>query len=256
MPDLHQENKVFLVKAIRYIIFGLLDILYPRHCFACDNSLHEEINTYICVSCQEKIKNIWVRRCVKCGFELGPGITASNNGCPECENTNLKLEKSFFVSDYKAPIKNLIHQFKYKKHMCLATPLGHLLIKLLSKEIICEIDVIVPVPLHWKKKQKRGFNQSKLMAKKICKKLSLPISVNNLHRVKNTLSQTQLSRQQRQKNVYGAFKVKNPEKFTKKNILLVDDVLTTGTTASECAKSLKNAGANKVFLIALARSRL
>ncbi len=95
-----------------------------------------------------------------------------------------------------------------------------------------------------------------LNLKKICKKLSLPISINNLHRVKNTLSQTQLSRLQRQKNVYGAFKVKNPEKFNKKNVLLVDDVLTTGTTASECAKSLKDAGVNKVLLIALARSKL
>jgi len=256
MPDSHQENKVSLTRSIRDIIFGLLDILYPRYCFACDNSLHEEINTYICVRCQEEIKKAGVRRCAKCGFRLGAGITTSNNGCHECENTNLKFEKSFFVSDNKAPIKNLIYQFKYKKHLCLATPLGHLLIKLLSKELICEIDVIVPVPLHWEKKQKRGFNQSKLVAKKICKELSLPISVNNLHRAKNTLSQTQLSRLQRQKNVYGAFKVRNPEKFKKKNVLLVDDVFTTGATASECAKSLKNAGANKVFLIALARSRL
>ncbi len=256
MPDSHQENKVFLVKAIRDIISGLLDILYPRHCFACDNSLHEEIDTYTCINCQEKMENPGVRRCTKCGLELGSGITTSNNGCPKCENTNLKLEKSFFVSDNKGPIKNLIHQFKYKKHMCLATPLSHLLIKLLKQEIICEIDVIVPVPLHWKKKQKRGFNQSELMAKKICNKLSLPISINNLHRVKNTMSQTQLSRLQRQKNVFGAFKVKKPGKFTEKNVLLVDDVLTTGTTASECVKSLKNSGANKVFFIALARSRL
>ena len=94
------------------------------------------------------------------------------------------------------------------------------------------------------------------MAKKICKKLSIPISINNLHRVKNTLSQTQLSRLQRQENVKEAFQVKNPEKFFRKNILLVDDVLTTGMTASECAKSLKNAGTNKVFLIALARSKM
>ncbi len=256
MPDLLQENKVFLVKAIRDIFFGLLDILYPRHCFGCDKGLYEERSAYICIGCQEKIMRTKVSRCVKCGFVLGPGIIASNNGCPECEKTNLKFEKSFFVSDNKEPIKNLIHQFKYKKHICLAKPLGHLLIKLLGQEIICEIDVIVPVPLHWKKKQKRGFNQSSLMAKKICKKLSLPISINNLHRVKNTLSQTQLSRLQRQKNVYGAFRVKNPEKFNKKNVLLVDDVLTTGTTASECAKSLKNAGVNKVFLVALARSKL
>ena len=131
-----------------------------------------------------------------------------------------------------------------------------LLIGLLQQDIIPKIDVVVPVPLHWKKKQERGFNQSELMAKKICRKLSLPISINNLHRVKNTLSQTQLSRLQRQKNVNNAFKVKNPDIFLEKNVLLVDDVLTTGITASECARNLKNAGAKEVYLLALARSRL
>jgi ComF family protein len=140
--------------------------------------------------------------------------------------------------------------------MCLATPLGSLLTNLLHQKTIGEIDFVVPVPLHWKKKQERGFNQSELMAKKICNELSIPISINNLNRVKNTLSQTQLSRTQRHKNVKDAFKVKNPGKFFHKNVLLVDDVLTTGMTASECAKSLENAGANKVFLIALARSKM
>ncbi|GAX62065.1 amidophosphoribosyltransferase [Candidatus Scalindua japonica] len=140
--------------------------------------------------------------------------------------------------------------------MYLATPLASLLVNLLHQEVIGEIDLIVPVPLHWKKKQERGFNQSELMAKEISKKLSIPISINNLHRVKNTLSQTQLSRSQRQKNVKDAFKIKNPEIFIKKNVLLVDDVLTTGITASECAKSLKNTGTSKVFLIALARSNM
>ena len=94
------------------------------------------------------------------------------------------------------------------------------------------------------------------MAKEICRKLSLPISTNNLCRVKNTLSQTQLSRLRRQKNVNGAFKVNDPDLFIEKNVLLVDDVLTTGTTASECSRNLKNAGANEVYLLALARSRL
>ena len=94
------------------------------------------------------------------------------------------------------------------------------------------------------------------MAKKISKRLSIPIYTNNLLRDKNTLSQTQLSRTQRQKNVKGAFKVKNPEIFYQKNILLVDNVLTTGMTASECAKSLENAGTSKVFLMALARSKM
>ena len=256
MPELHQENKVFWVSAIHNIFLGLLDIMYPRHCFACDKSLHEEKNAYICENCLEIVKKTDAKRCSKCGLKLGPGVTSSGKGCHECENTNLRFEKSLFVSDNTEPVRTLIHQFKYKKQMCLATPLGSLLINLLYQKNICEIDFVVPVPLHWKKKQERGFNQSELMAKKICNKLSIPISINNLHRVKNTMSQTQLSLLQRQKNVKNAFKVKNPEKFFQKNVLLVDDVLTTGMTASECAKSLINAGTNKVFLIALARSKL
>lgn len=258
MPDLHQENKAVLISAIRNISFGLLDILYPRHCFACDKSLHEEKNTYICENCLETIKKSAEKRCSKCGLKLGPGITSSSKGCPECNNINLRFEKCFIVTDNTEPARTLIHQFKYKKHLCLAAPLGSLLTNLLHlhQETISEIDLVVPVPLHWKKKQERGFNQSELIAKKICKSLSLPISTNNLYRIKNTLSQTQLSRLQRQENVKGAFKVKNPEKFFRKNILLVDDVLTTGMTAAECAKSLENAGTSKVFLIVLARSNM
>jgi ComF family protein len=256
MPELHQENKVFLVSTIRDIFLGFLDVFYPRHCFACDKSLHEEKNPYICENCLEIIKTTEAKRCSRCGIKLGSGITSSDKGCPGCKDANLRYEKSFFVSDNTEPVRTLIHQFKYKKHMCLATPLGSLLANLLYQKTISEIDFVVPVPLHWKKKQERGFNQSELMAKKICKKLSIPISVNNLHRVKNTLSQTQLSRLQRQQNVKDAFKVKNSEQLFQKNVLLVDDVLTTGMTASECAKSLKNAGTNKVFLIALARSKM
>ena len=144
------------------------------------------------------------------------GIASSSEGCPECKNTNLGFEKSFFVSDNIEPTRTLIHQFKYKKHMCLAIPLGSLLVNLLHQKTICEIDLVVPVPLHWKKKQERGFNQSELMAKKISKILSIPISTSNLFQAKNTLSQTQLSRTQRQKNVKGAFKVKIQKRFIKR----------------------------------------
>ncbi len=256
MPDLHQENKVFSVSVIRDIFLGFLDVLYPRHCFACDKSLHEEKDTYICESCMEVIEATEARRCIKCGLKSGQGVTFSDKGCHECKNTNLGFEKSFFVSDNIEPVRTLIHQFKYKKHICLATPLGSLLADILHQETVGEIDTIVPVPLHRKKKQERGFNQSELMARKISKRLSIPISTNNLFRAKNTLSQTHLSRTQRQKNVKGAFKVKNPKMFHQGNVLLVDDVLTTGMTASECAKSLKRAGASKVFLIALARSKM
>ncbi|MFQ5965474.1 MAG: ComF family protein [Candidatus Scalinduaceae bacterium] len=257
MFNLHQENKVSVLTIIHNSLKGLLDILYPRLCFACNKSLHEEENIFICECCLEKIKKSEFERCGKCGFELGPGIISSKKGCPECENINLRFERSFFISDYKGPLKELIHQYKYKKHECLAKPLGDLLINRLSHQgIISEIEIIVPTPIYWKKKLKRGFNQSELMTKRICKKLSIPISINNLCRIKNTLPQTQLSRIQRQKNIHNAFKIKKPKEFIEKQVLLVDDVLTTGITASECAKHLKDAGAKKVYLLALSRAKL
>jgi predicted amidophosphoribosyltransferase len=190
--------------------------LYPRHCFACDKSLHEEKNTYVCESCLEIIEATEARRCIKCGLTLGPGITSSSKGCHECKNNSLRFENSFFVSDNIEPVRTLIRQFKYNKHICLTTPLGSLLANLLHQKTIGEIDFVVPVPLHWKKKQERGFNQSELMAKRISKGLSIPVSTNNLFRARNTLSQTQLSRTQRQENVKGAFKVKIQRCFIKR----------------------------------------
>ena len=252
-----QENKGFASKILRNTFLGLLDLLYPRICFGCNKSFHEEENGYICQMCLESIKGSDCDRCHKCGYELGLGVVSAENGCPECKRVHLSFERGFFVSGYYGPMKELISQYKYHKREFLAKPLGDLLIdNLLCQGIISEIDVIVPVPIHWKKKLKRGFNQSELIAKRISRGLNIPISVKNLSYKKNTLSQTQLSRTERQRNVAGAFVVRKPKIFSKKQILLIDDVLTTGITASECARILSNAGTKKVFLLALARAKL
>lgn len=256
MNNLYQGNKRFTISAIQNIFHGLLDIIYPRYCFVCNKSLHDEESIYICKTCLENIKDIDIKRCNKCGFKMAPGVISSRNGCFECKNANLRFDRGFFVSDYDGPLKSLIHQYKYNKQEFLAKLLGDLSINhLLPQDIIPEIDIVVPVPLHWRKKMERGFNQSELIAKRICKKQDMPFSKNNLCRIKYTLSQIKLTRSQRQTNVSGAFRVKQPKMFYKKRVLLVDDVLTTGITASECSKTLKKAGVRKVYLFALARAK-
>ncbi len=245
------------LKVLNNTFAGLLDLLYPRICLGCNKSFSEEEGVHICRICLESIEEKGVRRCYKCGLELGLGVRSSDKGCPECIKMNLRFERGFFVSGYTGPLKELIIHYKYHKHEFLAKPLADLLVnQLLNEGIISEIDVIVPVPLHWRKKLRRGFNQSELFAKRISKKLQVPISVDNLSYCKNTLSQTRLSRTERAENVFGAFEVRKPELFSQKQILLIDDVLTTGTTASECARTLEKAGAEKVFFIALARAKL
>ncbi|GJQ60500.1 MAG: amidophosphoribosyltransferase [Candidatus Scalindua sp.] len=245
------------MKVFYQTLIGILDLLYPRICFGCNIGISEEESVHICNTCRESIRKNEAKRCYKCGLILGLGAYSSDKGCSECKKINLRFERGFFVSDYTGPLREVIIHYKYHKQEMLAKPLAELMIKkLLNEGVITEIDVLVPVPLHWKKKLSRGFNQSELFAKRISKELQIPISVNNLSNCKHTLSQTRLSRSERNKNVSGAFAVRKPELFLKKRILLIDDVLTTGITASECARILKKAGAKKVFLLALARAKL
>lgn len=253
----YQENKGLALKVLHKTFVGLLDLFYPRICLGCNRSFPEEEGVHICRMCLESIEKKGERRCCKCGLELGLGVYSSDKGCPECKKMNVRFEKGFFVSGYTGPLKELIIHYKYHKLEFLAKPLADLLINhLLNEGIMSEIDVVVPVPLHWRKKLSRGFNQSELFAKRISRELHVPISVGNLSYCKNTLSQTQLSRTERAKNVSGAFKIRKPELFLKKQILLIDDVLTTGITASECARTLEKAGAKKVFFLALARAKI
>ncbi len=252
----YQVNKGFVSKALHNTYVGLLDLLYPRICFGCNKSLSEEGEMQICCNCLESINGIDSRRCYKCGLELGLGVYSSEKGCSECKKMNLRFDRGFYVSDYTGPLRELIVHYKYHNQEFLEKPLAKLLIhSILKEEIISEIDTIVPVPLHWKKRLSRGFNQSELLVKRISRELPVPISVNNLSNCKNTLSQTQLSRTERKRNVSGAFEVQNSELFSKKRVLLVDDVLTTGITASECARVLKKAGAKRVILLVLARAK-
>lgn len=171
-----------------------------------------------------------------------------------CKNVKLMFDGIYAVNRYAGAIRNLIKRFKYNGIESLSVPLGNILIEgTKGCDILNEIDIIAPVPLFWRKRVKRGFNQSAILAKRLAKHYSIPLSIGNLYRTRNTATQTQLSRTERLDNVEDAFAVKKPEKFDDRTILLVDDVMTTGITASECAYELKESGAKKVFVIILAR---
>ena len=143
--------------------------------------------------------------------------------------------------------------FKYNNVDFLAEPLVEILINNLNlNNLKNDVDMVVPVPLFWWRRFKRGFNQSELLAKRIGRHLLLPVSTNNLYRIKNTIPQTRLSRSQRQQNMHRAFAIKRTEDFKNRRVLLVDDVLTTGVTASECARAIKTAGGEKVYVLTIA----
>ena len=211
----------------------LIDFFLPRFCPGCNNKLSPKENP-VCETCLSSLLVI------------------------DEEKLSDEYEKNFalshFVDDYYAAyifeigktLQHIIHALKYKKQFKLGIFLGQILgerIKLRG----WQIDIILPIPIHRLKKIERGFNQSDYLVKGITKELNITNSTNTIKRTRHTESQTRLNMAERAKNVYDAFKVRKPEKIMDKNILLVDDVSTTGATIQECAKILKQSGAKKVF---------
>jgi len=243
--------------AIHEYLHAFLDLFYSRSCLHCNRNLNHSYELYICENCKKEILYVSHPYCIRCGTTLGPHIISTpKEGCTVCKGKYLPFNTLTSITHYDGVMKTLIHKFKYAKQKFLSSLLNDIVLtheKL--KEIVPHIDVIVPVPLHWLKKTHRGFNQSELLSRGIQRHFSKPISTNNLCRIKNTASQTQLSKSQRQVNIHNAFFVNAPQSFKGKRILLVDDVLTTGVTASECSKKLKEAGAESVHLLILATAK-
>lgn len=151
---------------------------------------------------------------------------------------------------YEGVLRKLIHVFKFEGVRTLQRPLGALLARALPREL--SFDAVVPMPLHWRRRWQRGFNQSELLAREIARKWNVPVC-GLARRKKATAPQAGLTSAERRKNVQGAFAVKKAARLNGMRLLLIDDVLTTGATASACARALKRAGAAHVTFLALAR---
>jgi ComF family protein len=148
-------------------------------------------------------------------------------------------------------LRELVHLLKYGRVSTLANPLGEMLLEAYPRDQ--QIDVIVPMPMHWTRRWKRGFNQASLLAKVVGRRTGIPVSA-AVRRKRSAPPQAGLSSSERRKNVSGGFSPAPGSSLRGKRVLLVDDVLTTGATASACAKTLKRAGAAHVSVLALART--
>ena len=240
--------------ALRDYYHTILDLFYPRTCFHCNCNLNDSSEAYLCHTCRDLIPYVKDTCCTRCGATQGPYATVKEEeGCSRCKGKKFHFDAVTPVTHFDGVARDLIHKFKYAKLRFLCRTLNEIVTTRPGlKQIVQEVDVIVPVPLHWLKKFHRGFNQSELLSRGIQNHFPKPVSTKNLCRVRNTVSQTYLSKTKRQENVHNAFKVRRPGLFAGKSILLVDDVLTTGVTASECARKLKEAGAGRVHLFVLA----
>ncbi len=232
---------------------NIADVIYPPACLGCSEILRPEKEKYFCVNCREKIKYLNESICPLCGIAFLDS-PAGNHLCGNCLEQRPFFSIARAVAAYEKVILEAIHKFKYGRDLSI----GSILASFMADFQFPDFDyrnysLIIPVPLHIKKLRQRGFNQSVILARALKKKWQIPLNYFLLKRSKFTLTQTGLHKKEREKNIKGAFEVTSAKDVKDKNIILVDDVYTTGATLNECAKTLRKAGAKDVAVLTLAR---
>lgn len=236
----------------------LINFIFPVNCRTCDEPFLSLKEKYICNECFSKIKFITPPYCDKCGKILVESFSEIERPlCQECQTHKRYFYKARGVGIYEDVLRESIHILKFEKKEGIHNQLGNLLVNYLKEqhqELISQIDFIIPVPLHRKRLRARGFNQAQLLSISIGNYFNLPLNL-DLKRIRFTTPQMNLDREERMQNIKGAFGIKNHHSITRKSILLIDDIFTTGATVNECSKVLIKAGAKQVFVLTLARGR-
>ncbi len=244
---------------------SLFATLFPSDCRVCGAPLVRISRLPVCEDCLRTVTPIEGSVCGICRERIpAPAVLANEAGescCAVCRETSPASCKAVAYGSYEGGLRELIHLLKYQGVKPAASVLGRMLAEVVAGLRPCfgeGLPVIVPVPLHPSKLRERGFNQSEMIARAAVKLMhegkQFVIRPEVLQRRRPTVSQIGLTRPQRQENMRGAFVVGVPDEITEREVLLVDDVLTTGTTASECARVLRRAGATRVWVATVART--
>jgi len=236
------------MKLLKDFLKTLTDAIYPINCINCGQ---EEV--WVCKNCFDKIPQNTIHYCLNCKRQ-----TILGEFCHDCA-PSFYLDKVWIASDFQnKTINRLIKTYKYDFARDIAQSLGIFLFDFLKEQVIRQTKdfdikktIIIPIPLHNKRLRWRGFNQSEKLARFVADRLQIKIETVNLKRVKLKKTKASLNKEARIKNVQAAFSWQGP-RLNQKNIILVDDVTTTGATLNECAKILKANGANKVWGLVLA----
>ena len=233
---------------------GFMQLLFPHSCIQCEG-VPDRRDGFLCESCREDI--IWIGKphCSRCGipFEADFEYPTEKFECSSCRLDPPSFHRARALALYQGPMRELIRQFKYGCQLGMMREFAVLL-----KEY-CRIHglnnfTLVPVPLHVRRMKERGFDQAFLIAREIAEAAGLPLAEDGLERIIDTPPQVRLNRTARRKNVRGAFRANDPDRFKGQRVLLIDDVLTTGATAHEAARVLKKAKASEVHVLTLARA--
>lgn len=241
--------------AVRGLWNAALLLIYPPHCRNCEVPLTFDDGIRICERCWGQVERLSGENCPRCGFPVSDMNPVRKGFCRQCPTGNLHFDSARAAVVYDGPVKELILALKFRYQEHIAPFLVDLLDPVWDREFRENVDLIIPVPLHWTRRRWREFNQSLLLARGLAARKGIGARDEILRRVRRTRPQSRTSgKGAKRRNVRGAFRVVLPREVTGKRVLLVDDVFTSGSTVNECARALKGAGAAEVHVLTLARA--
>ena len=222
-----------------------LNWLLPRRCLICNSTKLDTLNS-VCRLCYENLPHRF-NNCARCGMPYA----SSQNHCGKCIKQPPPYDVCFCAFEYKDSISHLIRACKYHDQPELALKLANLFVREAKDNALTMPDLFIPVPMHIKKLRQRGFNQSILLTQAISKKLEIPYSNKIVIKNKTTPAQANLPLKRRQKNLKDCFKYN--KRTNAKHIVIIDDVITTGTTVTEMTKILKRNGVDYIQVWGIAQ---
>src|ERR1043166_2121219 len=234
------------------LVGAVASLLYPPVCAIC--SANVSAGEQLCSDCEAKLVPIVPPFCAKCSEPFSGAISATFT-CANCGHRTLHFDAAVAAYRSRGIVRRVLLEFKYHKQIHLRHLAARWLFAALDDERLRSrsFDVIVPVPLHPARERERGFNQSALLAELLSAKMSIK-TIPVLERIRYTTTQTAFDRAERMQNLHGAFRLRKNADVRELRVLLIDDILTTGSTLSECARVLKKAGAHSIHAVTAARA--
>ena len=240
-----------MANPIRILLNTLVELFYPSNCVGCGRP--QDSGTLLCSRCKATAPRIQPPFCRRCSRPY-EGAIDGEFSCPNCEDRALAFDCVVAVYQAKGVLRDLIHRYKYSGHFHLRRVLMEFLLEAMEDPRIqaTRADCLVPVPLHPTRLRERGFNQAEALAEALSKRTRVPV-LRCIERRLYTNTQTRFDRLERMRNLRNVFALRKNSDVRGKHLVLLDDVLTTGSTLHECASVLRAAGAESVRAVTVAR---
>jgi ComF family protein len=252
LPPLYPNGP--LRAAVQGLLDGFLQLLYPSTCWVC-SKLTSSRTPLVCEDCTRSLTHDPHPTCPRCSSSVGPFVVL-DQGCRACRDESFAFDRAMRLGPYEGALRDAVLRMKNAAGEEFAEVVGTLWAKhMIARLLPGEIDVVIPVPLHWWRRWRRGFNQSEVLARCIARELHVACIPHALRWLRLTGEQKGLSPTARRANVHNAFHYAANAAVTGKKVLLVDDVMTTGATAHQAARALRQGGPASIVLAVLAHGR-